>query len=99
MAMFALAVGTAFLSMAFMPTSGPAFASLDQPAKIAEEASTTGKTSRLPLSETDLACRGQAWGAESDQCLVEIARSAGIGERKVRKLAAADSSGSMPNMF
>ena len=43
------------------------------------------------MSETDIACRGQAWGAESEACLAVIAKEAGKGEaRKIRLIAAAE---------
>lgn len=90
MAMFAAVAGAALISMAFTPSSGPAFASFNQPAKIGDEVRTTTKTSRLPLRESDSACRGQAWGSESYDCLVQIARDAGKGDTiRVRRLALA----------
>lgn len=92
MAMFAVVAGAALISMAFTPSSGPAFASFNQPAKIGDEVKTTTKTSRLPLRGSDSACRGQAWGAESYDCLVQIARDSGKSETvRVRRLALAGS--------
>jgi hypothetical protein len=42
------------------------------------------------LSETDIACHGQVWGAESAECLAMIAKQSGrIDGRTVRVLAGA----------
>ncbi|MDQ6432774.1 hypothetical protein RB623_01750 [Mesorhizobium sp. LHD-90] len=92
MAMFAVAAGAAFLSMAATPSTGTSFASFERPAEVASGAKTTAKTSRLPLRETDNVCRGQAWGEESYDCLVQIAKDSGKSEAfHVRKLALAGS--------
>ena len=100
MAMFAVVAGAALISMAFSPSSGPAFASFNQPAKIGDEVKTTDKTSRLPLRESDNACRGQAWGSESYDCLVQIAREAGKSDTvKVRRLALAGSLANSSTVF
>lgn len=88
MAMFALASGMALMSMAFASASGSAVAGLGQPAIVAGEVETSQKQDRLPVSPKETACHGQAWGAESDECLVMIAREAGRStDFKVRKLA------------
>lgn len=100
MAMFSIVAAVALTTMAFAPTSGPVLASFNEPAKIVDGVHTTDKTSRLPQSETDLACRGQAWGAESDTCLAQIAKDSGKSDHfKVRKLAAAEPLNSTPNIF
>ncbi len=94
MAMFALTSGLALMSMAFASTSGTAFAGLGEPATAMDTTRTTEKQNRLPLSPKDIACRGQAWSAESQECLVMIAREAGRGaDFKVRKLASAETAG------
>ncbi len=91
MAMFALASGMALMSMAFASASGSAVAGLGATAPVSGEPVTSQKQERLPSSPKDTACHGQAWGAESDECLVMIAREAGRGDDfKVRKLAGAD---------
>lgn len=100
MAMFSVIVATAFLSMALIPTSGPAWASFGAPFKLAEDAVTTAKTYRLPMSQTDRACRGQAWGAESADCLGVIVAESGLGKaRKVRMVARAEPLTDTPNIF
>ena len=100
MAMFSIVAAVALTTMAFVPTSGPVLASFNEPAKITEGVQTTDKTSRLPHRETDIACRGQAWGAESETCIAQIAKEAGKDENfRVRKLAAAESLSSTPNIF
>ena len=100
MAMFSIVAAMALTTMAFSPSSGPALASFNEPAKVARGEQTTEKTSRLPQSAADAACQGQSWGAESDSCLAEIAREAGKTENfRVRKLAAAGPISSAPNIF
>ncbi|MBA3446350.1 MAG: hypothetical protein H0T56_01845 [Pseudaminobacter sp.] len=100
MVMFAVIVSIAFLSMALIPTSGPAFASLDAHARLTEGDHSTSKTSRLPISETDLACRGQAWGAETEACLTVIASESGWDQsQKLRLIAGAAALTHTPNIF
>lgn len=103
MIMFALLVSAAFVSMALMmPASGAVLAKPDgAPAKIAEKFGGAGKTFRLaPMSETDRLCRGQAWGSQSEACLVAIARESGkIVTSKVRMIANAEPLRTTPNMF
>ena len=92
MVMFALVSGMALMSMAFASASGSAVTGLGEPTLEAGEINASQKQDRLPVSPTETACRGQAWGAESDECLVMIAREAGRGaDFKVRKLASAQS--------
>jgi hypothetical protein len=99
MVMFSVIVATAFLSMALIPTSGPAWASFGVP-KLSEDTATTAKTYRLPMSETDRACLGQAWGAESADCLDVIVKESGAGKpRKVRMVASAEPLTGTPNIF
>jgi hypothetical protein len=91
MAMFVLASGMALMSMAFASASGSAVAALGAPAAVSGETTTSQKQDRLQTSPKDMACHGQTWGAESDECLLMIAREAGRGDDfKVRKLASAD---------
>jgi hypothetical protein len=96
MAMFFLIVAMAFAAAALIPQSGAAFASFGT--RSLEPAS--AKTSRLAASETDIACRGQAWGAESEACLAVIARESGKGEDlRIRLVAAAYPGPTTPNVF
>ena len=100
MVMFSIVAAVALTTMAFVPTSGPVLVSFNEPTNITEGVQTTEKTSRLPQRETDIACRGQAWGAESETCLAQIAKEAGKNENfRVRKLAAAEPLSSTPNIF
>ncbi len=88
MAMFLALAACAFAGMAFAPTVGPAFASLNPPANVVEGALTTTKTARLPMPEVDFACKGQAWGAESVDCLRAIAEQSGTHKvRSIRMIA------------
>ena len=102
MIMFAMLVSAAFVSMALMmPASGAVLAKPSgAPVKIADQFRETGKTSRVPMSDTDRACHGQAWGAESEECLVIIARESGKTEaRKIRMIANAEPLKTIPNVF
>jgi hypothetical protein len=100
MAMFMVLAISAFVGMMFAPTVGPAFASLNPPANIVDGAPTTTKTARLPMPEIDFACKGQAWGAESSDCLRAIAEQSGVHKtRAVRMIANAAPLTSTPNVF
>lgn len=100
MVMFAIAAAVAFSSMALVPTAGPAFASFGAPAKLNEDIRTTAKLARLPLTEADIACHGQAWGAESKECLLKIAKVSGVdADRKIRTVASADPLKTTPNIY
>lgn len=103
MVMFAMLVAVGFVSMALMmPASGAVLAKpTGAPQKIADQSRETGKTSRLPpMSDTDRACQGQAWSAESEECLVVIARESGKAEtRKIRMIANAEPLTTVPNVF
>ncbi|TIL71397.1 MAG: hypothetical protein E5Y65_08455 [Mesorhizobium sp.] len=100
MALFVVLGAAAFAGMAFAPTVGPAFASLNPPANIVKGAPTTTKTARLPMPEIDFVCKGQAWGAESADCLRVIAEQSGIHKaRAVRVIANAAPLTDTPNVF
>ncbi|UVK40200.1 hypothetical protein LHFGNBLO_001637 [Mesorhizobium sp. AR10] len=100
MAMFMMLGACAFVGMAFTPTVGPAFASLNPPANVVDGATTTVKTARLPMPEIDFACKGQAWGAESADCLRVIAAQSGKHkDRAIRMIANATPMSNTPNVF
>ncbi|MBZ9747392.1 hypothetical protein LB516_19265 [Mesorhizobium sp. CO1-1-7] len=100
MGMFMALAACAFAGMALTPTVGPAFASLNPPANVIEGAPTTTTTARLPLPAIDFACRGQAWGAESVDCLRAIAEQSGTHKtRAIRMIANAAPLTSTPNIF
>lgn len=100
MAMFMALAACAFAGMAFAPTVGPAFASLNPPANVVGGAMTTTRTARLPMPMVDLACKGQAWGAESVDCLRAIAEQSGAHKaRAVRTIANAAPLTNTPNIF
>ncbi len=101
MAMFAVAAGACFLAMALIPTSGPAFAAIGgAPHKSVSDVRTTEKSARLPMSEPDRACQGQAWGNETLDCLLVIAREAGDKKaRTIRMIANAEPNRQAPNVF
>ncbi|TPK85263.1 MULTISPECIES: hypothetical protein [unclassified Mesorhizobium] len=100
MAMFMALAACAFACLAFTPAAGPAFASLNPPANIVEGALTTTRTARLPMSAVDFACKGQAWGAESVDCLRAIAEQSGTHKaRAIRMIANAAPLTYTPNIF
>jgi hypothetical protein len=99
MVMFSVIVAIAFLSMALIPTSGPAWAFGASP-RLSAEADTTAKTGLLPTREAERACQGQAWGAENADCLDVIAKESRPGKpRKIRMLASAEPLSHTPNIF
>ncbi|MER8897700.1 hypothetical protein [Mesorhizobium sp. M0676] len=99
-AMFSMLGACALAVMLLTPASGPAFASLNPPANVVQGAPTTIKTARLPEPEIDFACQGQAWGAESAECLRVIAAQSGVHKaRSVRMIANAAPLTTTPNVF
>lgn len=108
MAMFAMIVAAAFISFALLPSTQSAFASAPaQTLTLAdvlragddEGVRTTAKTVRLPAaSETARVCEGQAWGDESLECLLVIAREGGK-EGSIRMIADAEPVRTTPNVF
>ena len=81
MIMFATLAAIGLGSMALIPTAGPSLTSgRGEQVKTAEFVDRTEKGDRVVPTEADLACRGQAWGAESETCLQVIARKSGRGE-------------------
>lgn len=104
MAMFAVIVTAAFASMAAMSIEGPAVAAVPgAPARIVDLDLDldrgAAKADRLPTTEAERACRGQAWGAETRDCLVMIAREAGKADGPVRLVAADVPNHEAPNVF
>ena len=63
--------------------------------------SDSSKTSRLAaISDTDIACRGQAWGAESETCLQVISRASGKGKSvRIRLIGAGAPASTTPNLL
>lgn len=93
MIMFFLVAAAAFTAMAVVPPTGAAFATIDGSAagsarvEIRPEANAPRKAG---LSETEIVCHGQVWGAESTQCLDAIAKESGRADgHKVRVIAGA----------
>ena len=108
MAMFAMIVTAAFVTFAMLPSTQSAFASTPAPTMTVADAlrtpdengvRTTAKTGRLPAaSEMARACEGQAWGDESLECLLVIAREGGK-EGSIRMIADATPVRTTPNVF
>jgi hypothetical protein len=98
MAMFAMIVTAAFVSMV-MTQSSETFASTGGTTEIVDAVRTTEKTSRLPaVSEADRICEGQSWGNETLDCLIVIAKESGVA-RQIRMIADAGPDGTAPNVF
>ncbi|MBL8576434.1 MAG: hypothetical protein JNK47_04350 [Mesorhizobium sp.] len=89
MILFFLVILTAFMAMALVPPSGIALTSLGS-ATTAAPPIDAGTPKTIGLSEIDIACHGQAWGAESAECLAVIAKDSGRPDgRPVRVIAGA----------
>ena len=92
MIMFFMVVAAAFTAMAMVPPSGAAFASFGIPAAVSAptlDAMPAGPKN-IGLSDSDIACHGQVWGAESAECLAMIAKQSGRTDgRMVRVIAGA----------
>ena len=102
MIMFFTVVAIAFTAMALVPPSGSAFASMGMSATaIVESAVNAAEPATMAgLSDTDIACSGQAWGAENVDCLATIAKASGRSDaRKVRLIANAGAQSTTPNVF
>ena len=94
MIMFFLVVAVAFMAMAVVPPTGAAFASFGVAAASSVQAVGPGSTEfdappNVGLSEIGIACHGQAWGAETAECLAAIAGDSGRTDEKVRVIAGA----------
>ncbi|MEW9805750.1 hypothetical protein ABUE31_07135 [Mesorhizobium sp. ZMM04-5] len=75
MIMFFVLAAAVFLAMALVPPTSGAFASFG-----ALRAAAPASRPSLPepdLLQADLACIGQAWGAENADCLATISRNSG----------------------
>ena len=82
MIMFFLVAAAAFTAMAVVPPSGVAFASFGvaeaASAPVVKPAAAEIDTPKnVGLSEIEIACNGQVWGAESAECLAMIAKESG----------------------
>lgn len=98
MVMFALVTGISLGAMAFASTISPVPAGAQRDS--IGQAGAAPKQDRLRMSPKEVACEGQAWGTESADCLVMIARESGRdGDVKVRRLASAEPLLTTPNVF
>lgn len=102
MVMFATLAGICLGTMALIPTAGPSLVSPDRSmVKPAEFVENTGKGPRLqPQTDTEIACEGQSWGNEDENCILMIARDAGRSEvKQIRMIASAEPDMQRPNIF
>jgi hypothetical protein len=98
-AMFGTIVAAAFV-WTLIPGQPAVTPAASAPIKALDQTTTTGKTSRLPMSDVDRACQGQAWGGESLECVTMIVRENGKADLKVRMIAdAAPTNPNTPNIF
>jgi hypothetical protein len=101
MVMFAALAALGLGAMALAPGAAPALAAGDRaPVKMAETVPNTGKGPRLvQLSDSEIACYGQAWGSESEECLVAMASESGKQTHQIRMIASAEPDVTRPNVF
>jgi hypothetical protein len=104
MAMFATIALAVLASAALMPPAGLILGPSGAVSGAAVQAASRDLPATGPrlvqASDTDIACRGQAWGAESAGCLAVIARESGRGApQTVRLIAAGEPAGTAPNIF
>ena len=102
MAMFVTLVTASFLSMLLSGPERVTLAAAHDPApKLADHGGASDKTFRLPpISDAGRACLGQAWGAETEDCLRAIVKRSGKGEvRRIRMIASAEPMRTSPNVF
>lgn len=99
MAMFATLAVAALVTAALMPPAGVTMSSHGAGNAVpAVQRDLPAKGPRLVnSSDADAACQGQAWGAESAQCLSVIARESGREGAQMIRLIAAD--GPSTNIF
>jgi hypothetical protein len=100
MIMFFMIVATAFTAMALVPPSGSAFASMGVSTAAVAGPSVKAKASAtaVAFSDIDIACSGQAWGAENADCLAMIARGSGRSDFRTVRLIA-DVETKVPHVF
>ena len=91
MILFFVVAAAAFAARAAVPPTGAAFTSFGAPLAPAisgPEGADAPKT--VGLSEVEIACHGQVWGAESAECLATISRESGrTDDRRIRVIAGA----------
>ena len=100
MALFGVIVSATFACMLLIPGQGPAAAAISgQPARPLVDIRTSDKTERLTAGDVERACHGQAWGSESLDCLLMIAKSEGKAEGALRMVASVEPDRTTPNVF
>jgi hypothetical protein len=88
MIMFLVVAAAAFTAMALMPPAGSAFATLGTAPQTVQTKAGTNEQPNVGLSEIDIACSGQAWGAQTPECLAMIAKDSGRGDGRVIRVIA-----------
>lgn len=99
LAMFAIFALGALVAILLTPVAGPGLISPAASDTISN-ALREKKDARVP-SHTDLACEGQAWGAEAGECLVAILQETGTAAKRerIRLIQPAKPDQSRPNIF
>lgn len=92
MVLFFVFVATMFAATALVPPTGVVVSPLGVFTAISTPA-VAGSSGRVAISAgpsgSEIACHGQAWGAQSPECLAMIARDSGVAGRKIRVIAGA----------
>ena len=89
MAMFSVVSVGAIAFMMLLPSPRAAFAAVEAETPAVQVVVATEKAPRLVVAtETDTACAGQAWGSETLDCILAIARDSGV--KRTIRLADAD---------
>jgi len=88
MIMFVLIAVAAFTAMAAVPPAGSPLVSFGVSAAVSAPALDAGGRANVGPAGIGIACQGQAWGAESAECLATIASETGARHgRTVRVIA------------
>ncbi|MBD0413804.1 hypothetical protein [Oryzicola mucosus] len=100
LAMFAIFALGAFVAILLTPVAGPGLISPAASDTISNALREKKKDASVP-SHTDLACEGQAWGAEAGECLVAILQETGTAAKRerIRLIQPAKPDQSRPNIF
>jgi len=88
MIMFFVVAAAAFTAMAMVPPAGAAFATLGAATQTAKTKAGAEVQPNVGLSDIDIACSGQSWGAQSPECVATIVKDSGRDNgRAIRVIA------------
>lgn len=90
MIMFFVVAAAAFTAMAMVPPAGAAFSTLGAAKPVVQTQAGAEEQQNVGLSDIDIACNGQVWGAQTPECLATIAKESGRADgRAIRVIAGA----------